>query len=661
MITSFEVGAVFRIINEASPALRTILKQVRELSAAVDKAKANIASIGKMPSLAAATGETKALAVEWREVQKAAASANRSIGAATRRQLAGPGASGVAEAQQLATAWERVALASASATGNARQIASAARRGSAGGGGGSGGGGGGRARLGNRVGIGGGSNVHFAGPGMPIPGGGHARFSGGAAAAAGLAGYGAYEAAQMEDAVFQLIYHSGQEQNAGNRAKFRKILQDSMVESGYGLHDISESAKQEIRMFQGTKGGGIDVLPEMLRAATIESRLKGESPEESMKALIGLAHMTKQYDPEAIKKLAPAFAFLSTANPSSLNSIERAAGYAVPILQSSLGVDPLQSLLLGTALTRAGATSTKSGTWLREMALRAMPGTAIFESEKKAEHHDELLKRLGLLDKNDKPTWFTDGKPDIFKMLETAGTNLDKIPLTERAGVERKLFGAQGSGGLALLSDPAVREQVQTLRKEMDSPEFKNRYAGFVEQYEKGSTVQQARTAMQEFNVTMMDLGAHVLPPVNQALRDFKGVLEGLKSILPAPAKPEGADKWKVGTRAIEGAAAGALVGSVIPGLGTVAGGVGGGLLGGALGVLEQGDALKKGERPGDRYERRIEELHQKQQQQKTPIVNLSVNLDGKAIAQAVSESQSQDAQYPTGPAAYDPSQLYGP
>jgi len=46
--------------------------------------------------------------------------------------------------------------------------------------------------------------------------------------------------------------------------------------------------------------------------------------------------MTKQYSPEAIKKLAPAFAFLSTANPASLDSIERAAGYAVPLYCSQV-------------------------------------------------------------------------------------------------------------------------------------------------------------------------------------------------------------------------------------------------------------------------------------------------------------------------------------
>lgn len=551
MISRFEVGAILKIVDQASPALGRILRQVRELNLAIEKARVNLAEIGKgtgaaSTGIAKATGETEALAAAWKNVAKNAAGARAMTGWQGRsdyddwfvkgrsdfdRWFVGPPGSGA----RMATGRRDFEPSPGLHTG-----------------------------------------LPFGGPLVRIG-------SAVATTAIGLAGYGIAEAAQMEDAVFQLIYHSASENTQANRAKFRKILQDAMVESGYGLHDIAESAKQEIRMFQGTKGGGIDVLPEMLRAATIESRLKGESPEESMKALIGLTHMTKQYDPESIKKLAPAFAFLSTANPSSLSSIERAAGYAVPILQSSLEIDPMQSLLLGTALTRAGATSTKSGTWLREMALRTMPGTAIFESEKKAEHHDELLRRLGLLDDKDKPTWFTNGKPDIFKMLETAGTNLEKIPLTERAGVERKLFGAQGSGGLALLADPAVREQVTALRKEMDSPEFKNRYAGFTEAYQKGSTVQQARTALQDFNVTMMDLGAHVLPSVTGALRDFKAALEGLRAMVPAAAR-QGAAAAKIGARVIEGAGAGIVFGLAGGPGGVMLGGLGGGILGGVEG-----------------------------------------------------------------------------
>ena len=42
MITSYEVGAVFKIVNEASPALTQILKQIRELNGVIEKARENL-------------------------------------------------------------------------------------------------------------------------------------------------------------------------------------------------------------------------------------------------------------------------------------------------------------------------------------------------------------------------------------------------------------------------------------------------------------------------------------------------------------------------------------------------------------------------------------------------------------------------------------------
>lgn len=639
MIASFEVGAIFKIVNQASPALAQILRQIRELNAAIDRARQNLASIGKgaTTGMTTALAETDRLALAWGDVAKNAASA-------------------------------RIAIGNASAA-NAR--AAIRLPGSAGPGGG--GSRGGRSQPGF---LRGGGGSHISGPSASIPGGGHVRFGGGGAmAAAGLLGYGAYQAAEMEDSVFQLIYHSGLQQNDGNRSKFRKVLQDSMSESGYSLHDISESAKQEIRMFQGTKGGGLDVLPEMLRAATIEARLKGESPEASMKALIGLAHMTKQYSPEDIKKLAPAFAFLSTANPSSLGSIEKAAGYAVPLLQSGLEIDPMQSLLLGTALTRAGATSTKSGTWLREMALRAMPGTSMM-SKLAFKKHEAALKEFGLVDDKDRPTWFTDGKPDIFKMLEIAGSRAKNIPIEKRAGFERQLFGAQGGGGFALLADPAVREQVQALMKEMNSPEFKNRYAGFAENYKAGSTVQRARTAMADFNITAMELGKNTLPSVNAALHNFKSIMEGIRNVVPGTK-----NNGSVGGAAITGAVAGAGTGFAIGKFGgpwgAFTGAVAGAAAGAGYGLLKESGSLAKGERPADRYERRIAREHAetssvlsaawaflKQQanekhesageryerriaaghanaapQAKLAPLSLSLNIDGRSLAEALSKT----------------------
>jgi hypothetical protein len=444
-------------------------------------------------------------------------------------------------------------------------------------------------------------------------------------ATAGLVGYGVYQAAEMEDAVFQLIYHSGLEQNDASRKSFRTILQDAMATSGYGLKDVAEAAKQEIRMFQGTKGGGLDVLPEMLRAATIESRLKGESPEQSMKALIGLAHMTKQYDPAAIRKLAPAFAFLSTANPSSLGSMERAAGYAVPLLQSGLEIDPMQSLLLGTALTRAGATSTKSGTWLREMATRAMPGTSM-KSKLMFRKHEEALSALGLVDDQHKPTWFTDGKPDIFKMLDIAGSRAAGIPVKKRAAYERGLFGAQGGGGFALLADPAVREQVQNLRSTMESSDFQNRYAGFSEAYRQGSTVQNARTTVSDFNNAMMDMGRTVLPAVNRELCDFKGILSGVRNIFPHLPDPTTGDK---GTPDLMGQAVTGILRGITPG-----------------GSYTSPGKTGKPAEPVPPAQTKVEI--------KPASISLSLNIDGSQLAQTMTQLMLGPYQFPTTAPAFD-------
>jgi hypothetical protein len=46
-VTAFEVGSIFRIIDEASPTLRLILRQVRELNVALDKARASLTELSK--------------------------------------------------------------------------------------------------------------------------------------------------------------------------------------------------------------------------------------------------------------------------------------------------------------------------------------------------------------------------------------------------------------------------------------------------------------------------------------------------------------------------------------------------------------------------------------------------------------------------------------
>jgi hypothetical protein len=262
------------------------------------------------------------------------------------------------------------------------------------------------------------------------------------------------------------------------------------------------------------------------------------------------------------------------------------------------------------------------------------------------------LKEMGLVDDQDKPTWFTGGKPDILKMLDIAGAKAGGIPLEKRAAIERGLFGAQGGGGFALLADPAVREQIQSLSKEMNSPEFKNRYGGFMESCNGQVTFQNARTAMQEFNVTMMDIGQHVLPVVNHGLRDFKAILEGIRNVLPS------GQAGVVATRAAEGAAIGAGLGFFAGGVGAGPGALAGGVLGTAEGFLESYAApydkkLREKETLND-FLNRITCRGGPAAPVKAPTINLSLNIDGRTLAQAVTDAMGNNTGFATQAPAAD-------
>jgi hypothetical protein len=554
MITSFEVGAVFKIINEASPALTKILKQVRELNLAIDKAKESLATLsGSFSSigLGSAVGETEGLAKAWGNVTKNAEEARLAIGRASR------------------TAVRSQAGAAAASAGS----------------GGGGGRGGGRQRLGSWLGGGG---AHVTGPGAPLPGGGHVRFGGASMAAVGLLGYAEYQAMEMEKAAYWLTYHAHEQQNETNAAKYRKIIGDAMIDTGFDMNDTAEAATDEIRMFQATPSGGLKTLPTMMRIAAKEALSKGSGLKESMASFVALAHMTGAYTDEDIEKLAPAFAALSTADPRSLTSMTRAAGYAVPLLHSSLDINPMTTLALGTALAGAGALNSKSGTWTREMVTRAMPGTSLM-SKMAFKKHEAGLKQLGLVDDHDQPTWFTDGLPDPLKMLDIAGPALAKIPLRDRAGLEKSAFGTQGSEGFAMLSNPAVLSRVHKLVEMMSDPIVMGHYNSLLPDYMKGATVQNARSTLQDFNVTMAELGRTTLPSVNIVLHDFKSTLDAIRGVLPGG---DGKGVAPVLARAAEGALGGAVAGAVWGAfggpIGVGLGAIGGGVIGGVGGVAEQ-------------------------------------------------------------------------
>src|SRR5712664_2951739 len=85
MLTSFEVGAVFRVVDSATAPLRKILASVNELNKAITAVRQNLAGFGAAvaPGIVGATTETNALAAAWDRVAAASAAATRSIAASS--------------------------------------------------------------------------------------------------------------------------------------------------------------------------------------------------------------------------------------------------------------------------------------------------------------------------------------------------------------------------------------------------------------------------------------------------------------------------------------------------------------------------------------------------------------------------------------------------
>ena len=485
MIAGFEVGAVFKIINEASPALTRILRQVRELNAVIDKARENLATLGTgigNIKLGAATEETAALAAEWRNVAKNASAARLAIGNASSAALRSGGAGAV-------------------------------------GGAGRGLPGGGRQRLGGWLGGGGGG--HVGGPGIGLPGGSHFRGGGLAMAGAATFGWGLDQAAKTQDYVWKLEDISGLPHDEVTHSKFRKLLEDFQVKSGFGIDAAGEAALADIRQMQGVPGGGVDTLDEILSAGAVEARRKGSSLEELVEFGIGLAHQFKAYSPPEIRDLMATFAAMSTADPRTLSSMKRASGYAVPYL-SELGFDPTSVFTAGTALARAGVDSTRSGTWICELSARAMSGK-----------HLDSLYHLGLVDDNGKPTFYTNGRPDEFKLIEQASRGLQRLSPENRERYGRDALGAQGFGGAAVLGDPKVLEQMHQLDAIRKSPAFNTRYNSFGKDYLEGSTLQDARVAMAQFNVTAGEIARMTSAGGQPGAREFP-INPGRHSVGPA-------------------------------------------------------------------------------------------------------------------------------
>jgi hypothetical protein len=504
--TVHEVGTLFVVQDKATPVIEKIAKAVFDLGENVTAVQAKLAKLGTF-RFTGITRNVKKLDDQFAALAATADSTIRNMTTAT-------DAAGVS-ARTLAAQW-RTVQAAASQAAAATQGASRIRVAS--------GGGTGRGNGNGGFGIRGPSGTHL--------GGGFHAHSGsliGQGLMAAL-GYGIVEQSKLEDFSYRATFTAGVP--ASQMAAIQKAIKTAASQTGASIPDLGEAALDEIRQLGGTGLSWqqkLNVLGPLLTYGAAEGRLKGTSAKEGVDSIIGLAHMLKVYDPKKIAALADKFAFLSTVNPAKLQQMERAAGYAVPML-GELGFDPFQVLSLQTAMMRGGILNTKSGTWLRQLGVRALPGTSVM-SRQAFMKHESALAALGLIDSKNDPTWFTNGAPDLVKLLEMASKHLQAMPIAQRAGVMQQLFGAQGSGAAAFLSDPKILKMLPALEADMNR--FRSGSALF-KNYALNSPTQQFDQAWANLRNVLMDISTVVLPPLTGALQHFDDMLKVLQKILPS-------------------------------------------------------------------------------------------------------------------------------
>jgi Phage-related minor tail protein len=510
-VTSYEVGAVFVVKDKASAVIAKIGRAVAALSDDIESVTLNLGKLGDMRF----TGLNSRLAKLTDSFEKL----NQSIDTSVLGMTSATDAAGIS-VRNLANQWRAVGTAASAARTSVGAISAASVAAS---------------RAPSVAGAVGGRGGRGFGITAPTPHAGGFGVHGGLAGQIGLGAlaYGIDQQARLQDFAYRGVFTAGipadRSVQQSRMRQIENVIKNVASKTGASIPDLGESTLTELRMMQGFSWKQkMAMLPAILQFGAAEGRLKGVSVNEGTQVAIGLAHMFGAYTPKAITNLGNKFGFLSTMTPSSPQSFERALGYSVPVLKS-YGYNPFQVAMLTAMMQRAGILNTKSGTWIRNMAQLALPGTTAITRTAFAKHEAALAK-LGLVGPNGKPTFLTNGAPDIVKMLQIAGAHINALPPMQRAGIEKQLFGQQGSGALAVLSNPKLLKMLAPTTAAMNR--FKSG-SDFFAQYAKNSPMQQSYQAWADLRNVLMDLSSVVLPPLTGALRGFDELLKDIQKVLP--------------------------------------------------------------------------------------------------------------------------------
>jgi hypothetical protein len=488
MITNFAVGAEFKIINQASPAIAKILAEMRVLNDVIKATRLNL------------TG----LAGQFRVATTAAGGLNRA-GAGMGTLNAG--------------------LARAVANSNALTAALGRAQGAAG--------------------AAGGANIGGAVP--RFRGGPHVTGRGVAMTGLAALGFGLYEEAMVEDIAARALVTGQIKVDSGmtRTDAFKRIREVIVRNAGLGGFDPKEVGEAVLGSERQFAGLGFDkrmsVLNTMLPFAMQEARMKESGLKESAESLVGLAHMTGTYDTGKLPDLYRKFAYASQLTPKTLPEFTRALSYAMPSLVGGMGMDPDAIMFLTAMNQSAGIGSSKAGTWIQAFFSKLMPAVGSHLNKSQL-NHNEALAGLGLTDASGGVPWMvsgaggkTDWLASLMKLSPILGDKLAGMPDTQRMQILDQVFGKQGGreAGLFGLKEfiaqfPQLGQQLKMARGGED----------VLKELTEGSVAQQARNAWTDTKLVLMDIATVALPPLTEGLKVLDTALKGLR-LWTAPTGPD--------------------------------------------------------------------------------------------------------------------------
>lgn len=403
--------------------------------------------------------------------------------------------------------------------------------------------------------------------GMKLPGGASGGASAGgregrggawettAKATGAAALWGIYENARLQDqnikaaATLQLPVSNWTQNAAAMRDMELAYARQYAFATGGKIEPFGEAMVEGSRLLRTLPESQQKALIEAtMPFAAVESKLKGIALPEAFRSFIELAHMAGKYKPSEAAPLFESMMQASLTTHMSLDQIARAASYALPSINAA-GANSGDVLLLLSTMMQSGILNTKSGTWLNNMVLNALPnslGSGLFSNAKQ----NGALHALGLYVGNH-ATFYRNGQAD--PMLEIAILAKARENMTsEKFNAALNLaFGKQGMRAAALFSEPQVIENLHALSgltSKAQAPFTIGAALGSM------STIGKADQTIANATITVMNATDAASGPVNKAL----GVLSDVFGWL--------GDLGKSNPTAGAAAGAGAIAGTVLAG-----------------------------------------------------------------------------------------------